>query len=146
MPEKAREQGHNAKSQSGKAGEYVREEFEHVRAGKHGARSAKQAIAIGLSKARKAGVKVPSRPGVKNPKATRRKPKPVRSRATTGALKREGSAAASHRAISRQARRSARERGPASLRRAARKSARTKGAAGRRRAAVKAAHTRARRA
>jgi hypothetical protein len=132
------------KSPSTKAGKYVREEIEHVRKGKHGARSAKQAIAIGLSKARRAGVKLPARPGVKATKATTRKPSPTRSRATRRALKRESSTAASHRALSRHAKASARQRGSASRRKAARKAARTKGAAGRHVAAVKAARTRSR--
>ena len=78
---------------STQAGEYVREEIEHVREGKHGARSAKQAIAIGLSKARRAGVKLPSPSGKKAPKATGRKPNPMRSRATRRALEQEGKAA-----------------------------------------------------
>ena len=135
------------KSPSTQAGKYVREEIEHVREGRHGARSAKQAIAIGLSKARKAGVKLPPRPGQKAPKATAaRKKSPTRSAATSRALKREGTAAASHRALSRQTRRSAANRGPASRKRAAMKAVRTKGAEGRHRAAVKAARTRARRA
>ena len=145
MPEKrTAARARKAKSPSTKAGEYVREEFEHIREGKHGARSAKQAIAIGLSKARKAGGKLPPRPGVREPKETHRKPNPARSRATSRALKREGRSAASHEAISRQARTSARQRGPANRRRAAQKAVRTKGAAGRHRAAVKAARTRAR--
>ena len=64
MPEKktldrARKDARQGKSPSTQAGEFVREEIEHVREGKHGARSAKQAIAIGLSKARRAGVKLP---------------------------------------------------------------------------------------
>jgi hypothetical protein len=123
----------------------VREEIEHVREGKHGARSAKQAIAIGLSKARRAGVKLPSPPGKRAPQATKRKPNPRRSRATHAALEREGTAAASHQALSRQARGSARRRGSANRRMAAQKAVRTKGAAGRHNAAVKAARTRARR-
>ena len=57
--EKAREDQREGKSPSTQAGEFVHEEIEHVREGKHGARSAKQAIAIGLSKARRAGVKLP---------------------------------------------------------------------------------------
>jgi hypothetical protein len=57
--ERAREDAREGKSPSTQAGEFVREEIEHVREGKHGARSAKQAIAIGLSKARRAGVKLP---------------------------------------------------------------------------------------
>jgi hypothetical protein len=134
------------KSQSTQAGEYVREEMEHVREGKHGARSTKQAIAIGLSKARRAGVKVPRRKGIRTPKATSRKPSPKRSRAIRAFLKREGREAGSHRALSRQTRSSARQRGKSDLRRAARKAVRTKGPAGRRKAAVKTARTRARRA
>ena len=133
----------SSKSPSTQAGEYVREEIEHVRQGVHGARSTKQAIAIGLSKARRAGVKLPAQPGKKAPKATGRKPNPKRSRATLGALKREGSAAGSHEALSRQARGSARRRGSESLSAAARKAVRTKGAEGRHEAAVKAARTRA---
>jgi len=127
MPEKkTAARARRAKSPSSQAGEYVREEMEHVREGKHGARSTKQAIAIGLSKARRAGVKIPSRPGVKEPKATGRKPNPRRSRATLGALKREGSSAASHQAISRQVKSSARKRGSASRHRSAQKAARTR--------------------
>jgi hypothetical protein len=130
MPEKkSRQRAAKKKTPSGKAGEYVREEIDHVRQGKHGARSAKQAIAIGLSKARRAGVKVPPPPGgTKTPKATKRKPSPTRSRATHRALEREGSAAASPTALSRHARSSARSRGKADLQRAARKGARTRAA------------------
>jgi hypothetical protein len=147
MPEKATtRRARQAKSPSTQAGEYVREEIEHVREGKHGARSAKQAIAIGLSKARRAGVKLPPPPGKKAPKATNRKPNPKRSRATMQALEREGTAAVSHTALSRQAHRSARQRGPANRRAAAQKAVRTKGVAGRHDAAVKAARTRARHA
>ena len=71
----------SSKSPSPQAGEYVREEIEHVRQGVHGARSTKQAIAIGLSKARRAGVKLPPQPGKKAPKATGRKPNPKALRA-----------------------------------------------------------------
>lgn len=145
MPEK-RAASRNHKSASTRAGQYVHEEIEHVRQGKHGARSAKQVVAIGLSKARRAGVKVPSPQGksaARGNSVARRK-NPVRSRATRRALQREGTSAASHTAISRQARQSARRRGAASLRSAAQKAVRTKGAAGRRNAARKAARTRAR--
>jgi len=142
--ERAEEDRREGKAPTTQAGEFVREEFEHVREGKHGARSPKQAIAIGLSKARRAGVKVKSRPGVKETKATHRKPNPTRSRATSRALKREGSSAASHAALSRHSKASARQRGSANRRAAARKAVRTKGAAGRRRAAAKAARTRSR--
>lgn len=146
MPERRRTG--KRKSPSTQAGKYVHEEMEHVRQGKHGARSPRQAVAIGMSKARKAGVKVPS-PRGKRPARRRRaagRKNPVRSRATFRALRREGTAAASPNALSRQARRSARQRGKASLQKAARKAVQTKGAAGRRNAAQKAARTRARHA
>lgn len=147
MPEKRGAKPAKKKvSPSTKAGEYVREEIEHVRKGEHGARSAKQIIAIGLSRARRAGVDIPPPPGQKAPKATKRKPNPKRSKATEEALKREGTSAASHEALSRHARSSAKSRGPKSLSRAAAKAVRTKGAEGRHKAAVKAAKTRARRA
>jgi hypothetical protein len=143
MPEKkAPRQARKAKSPSAQAGEYVREEIEHVREGKHGARSAKQVIAIGLSKARRAGVKLPPPPGKKPLQATGRKPNPTRSRAAHQALEGEGTAAASHEALSRQAHSSAQRRGSANRRGAAQKAVRTKGAAGRHDAAVKAARTR----
>ena len=113
MPEKrTKQRARKAKSASSKAGEFVREEFEHIRKGKHGARSSRQAVAIGLSKARRAGVKLPPLPGKPKVKAATHKPNPKRSRASRHALEREDSAAGSHRAISRQASRSARERGP----------------------------------
>lgn len=118
--------------------------MEHIREGKHGARSTKQAIAIGLSKARRAGVKLPPPPGRKAPKASTQKPSPKRSRAVLGALKREGREAASPQALSRQAHESARRRGHASLSNAAHKAAQTKGRAERSAAAKKAARTRAR--
>ncbi len=140
--ERAQKDAREGKSPSTQAGEFVREEMQHIRQGKHGARSTKQAIAIGLSKARRAGVKLPP-PGVgKVTEATRqaatrdirrgatspnRKPSATRSRATRGALKREGSNAASHSAISRQALSSARRRTSAERSRAAKAAARTKG-------------------
>src|SRR5579864_736355 len=120
MPEKetlerAREDAREGKSPSTQAGEFVREEIHHVREGKHGVRNPKQAIAIGLSKARKAGVKLPSPPKgtasaqkESNSHRTRRRNRPSkrrsssrRSRATLGALKREGRSGTSHRALSR---------------------------------------------
>jgi hypothetical protein len=103
----------------------VREEIHHVREGKHGARSTKQAIAIGLSKARRAGVKLPkprkasARTKQSAEYATRagrrgsRKTSPRRARAVRGALKREGTRAASRSALSRQATNAARRRSPA---------------------------------
>ena len=95
MPEKKTTRPvRKAKSPSTQAGEYVREEVEHVREGKHGARSAKQVITIGLSKARRAGLKPPPPLGKKAPHATGRKPNPTRSRAAHQALEGEGTAAA----------------------------------------------------
>jgi hypothetical protein len=141
------------KSASTQAGEFVREEMEHIREGKHGARSARQAIAIGLSKARRAGVDLPPS-GTASPEtrrkaradtaaaAKRRKPSRTRQRATLGALRREGSSAASHEALSRHAHGAARKRSRADRSAAARQAARTKGPAGRSAAAKKAARTR----
>ena len=120
----------------------MREEVEHVREGKHGARSAKQVITIGLSKARRAGLKPPPPLGKKAPHATVRKPNPTRSRAAHQALEGEGTASASHEALSRQAHSSAQRRGGANRRGGPQKAVRTKGAAGRHDAAVKAARTR----
>ena len=144
MPAKnATRQARKTQSPSAQAGEYVRQEIEHVREGKHGARSAKQVIAIGLSKARRAGVKLPPPPGKKPLQATGRKPNPTRSRAAHQALEGEGTAAASHEALSRQAHSSAQRRGSANRRVSAQKAVRTKGAAvGRHDAAVRAARTR----
>jgi len=127
------------KSPSTQAGEFVREEMHHIREGKHGAASAKQAIAIGLSKARRAGVNLPPPRKGKASARTRRSAASAwrkgrrgtstsrtRSQARSKALRREGRAAASHRALSRQARSAARRRGPASRSAAARKAARTR--------------------
>ena len=164
MPEKksierARQDARDGKAPSTQAGEFVREEMEHIREGKHGARSTKQAIAIGLSKARRAGVKLQPPKKGKASEETRRqatrsyaqgrkspgkKPSPTRSRAVTQALKREGTEAASSSALSRQASASARSRGPADRRQAARKAVRTKGPVGLKSAARKAALTRSR--
>ena len=130
MPEKktlerARRAKREGKAPSTQAGEFVREEIEHVREGKHGARSTKQAIAIGLSKARRAGVRLkPPREGEASARTrksaereyragrrkTRRKPSPRRSRASRRALAREPRSAASKRALSSQARTAARRR------------------------------------
>jgi hypothetical protein len=123
--DRARRAKRQGKAPTTQAGAFVREEIEHVREGKHGARSAKQAIAIGLSKARRAGVDLPAPPrgrtsertrksaqGARRAGQTGRPPKPSarRSRATTRALKREGRQAASRQALSRQARSAARRR------------------------------------
>ena len=94
------------KSASTQAGEFIREEIHHVREHKHGARSAKQVIAIGLAKARRAGVKLPPRPGTSDssikPQRGKRK-SASRSRAALSKLKAEPHAGASHLALSRQA-------------------------------------------
>src|ERR1700731_3003473 len=131
MPEKktmerARKDAREGKAPSTQAGEFVREEMDHIREGKHGARSTKQAIAIGLSKARRAGVKLPppkagtppestpnypARDNAKGSKPSGQAPSRKRSRAVSAALKREGQAAASHAALSRQAHASAAKRG-----------------------------------
>ena len=130
--ERAREDEREGKSPSTQAGEFVREEMEHIREGEHGARSAKQAIAIGLSKARRAGVKLPppKRGSARTKKQaardvrkgkSRRKPSRTRSRGVRKALKRESRGSASHRALSRQARSAAGRRTKASRSRAAKK-------------------------
>jgi hypothetical protein len=157
--ERARQDAREGKAPSTQAGEFVREEMEHIREGKHGARSARQAIAIGLSKARRAGVKLAPPDKGKASETTRgqaarsyalgqsspgRKVSSKRSRATQMALQREGKQAASHSALSRQARASARVRGPANRSRAANKAVQTKGPAGLSSAAQKASRTRAR--
>jgi SAM-dependent methyltransferase len=124
MPEKetiqrARRDKAQGKAPTTQAGEFVREEIEHIREGKHGARSTKQAIAIGLSKARRSGVKLP--PPKKASASTREhakrdlqrahtKPSPKRARAVRAALKREPRSAASRTALSRQAKTAARRR------------------------------------
>ena len=144
MPEKqtlarARRDRRQGKAASTQAGEFVREEMHHIREGKHGARSTKQAIAIGLSKARRAGVKLrPPRKGQASARTRQsaasayrqgqrgEKTSRTRSRARLQALRREGRSAASHQALARQARTAARRRGFASRRASARKAARTR--------------------
>lgn len=131
MPEprtiqRARKDARQGKSPSTQAGEFVREEMDHIREGKHGARSPEQAIAIGLSKARRAGVKLaPPKKGaaseatraqaqrdyVKGQSKHKTRPSAKRSRAVENALKREGHAAASHVSLSRHARQAAKRKG-----------------------------------
>jgi hypothetical protein len=160
MPEKqtierAKRDKRAGKAPSTQAGEFVREEMHHIREGKHGARSTKQAIAIGLSKARRAGVSLQPPEKGKTSETTRRsaqqalrrgrsarKPSATRSRAVRTALRREGRSAASTRSLSRQATTAARRRGASSRKAAARKAVQTKGRAGRVAAARKAARTR----
>jgi hypothetical protein len=158
--QKARKDAREGKAPSTQAGEFVREEMHHVREGKHGARSTKQTIAIGLSKARRAGVRLPppkarttsartrrqaARDAAGGKTKTARKVSRRRSRAVTGALRREGHSAASPKALAKQARASARRRSAAQRSASAKKAVRTKGPAGRSAAAKKAARTRARR-
>ena len=131
MPEKrtiarARRDARQGKSPSTQAGEFVREEIEHIREGKHGARSAKQAIAIGLSKARRAGVHLPQKKG--KPAFSKRAKHPSRRRslAMERRMRKEPHRAASHRALSRQAHQAAKRRGRADRSRAGRRAARTR--------------------
>jgi hypothetical protein len=165
MPEKktikrAKKAKRQGKAASTQAGEFVREEIRDIRKGKHGARSAKQAIAIGLSKARRAGVDLPPPEKGETSEKTRksaerayeighkpgpkRMPSAKRSKATQRALEREETAAASHDALSKQAKAAAKKRSSSERSAAAKKAAATKGRAKRRQAAKKAAQTRAR--
>jgi hypothetical protein len=146
--ERARAAARKGRAPSSQAGEFVREEIHHVRSGKHGARSAKQVIAIGLSKARRAGVKLrPPKRGSVSAKAHRSaqrayrkrrsgpdaRPATRRSKATSRALRREGRSAASRSALSRAAKKAARTKGSRQRSLSAQKAARSR--AGKRRAA-----------
>lgn len=158
--EKARADKRAGKSPTTQAGEFIHEEIDKVRRGEHGARSTKQAIAIGLSEARRAGVDLPPPKRGQTTERTRKsaeyaysagqgqrkvKRRPGASRAVTKALKREPHSTVSRKALSRQAHSAAGRRSAASRSASARKAARTKGAANRSAAAKKAARTRARR-
>jgi hypothetical protein len=157
---KAKQDKRAGKSPSTQAGEFVREEIDKIRRGDHGARSSQQAIAIGLSEARRAGVDLPPPRKGKAKARTRRSAKyayeagqgrrktrrrPRVSRAVKQVLKREPRSTASRRALSQHAKRAASRRSAASRSAAARKAVRTKGAKGRSAAAKKSAHTRTRR-
>jgi hypothetical protein len=112
MPEKrtmerARKDARDGKSPSTQAGEFVREEIRHIRQGKHGAKSTRQAIAIGLGKARRAGVKLGPQPKPKRKSAAQRRP-------------------ASTKNLSRQATQTSSRRSPAARSRSAKKAARTR--------------------
>ena len=133
--ERARRDRRQGKSPSTQAGEFVREEMDHIREGKHGAKNAKQAIAIGLSKARRAGVKlgVPKhqskavrRKAAQDSARAGKKSSPSRRRGGRKAVAHAGRAAASPRALSRQAKTAAAKRSHASRVRAAQKAARTR--------------------
>jgi hypothetical protein len=163
MPERqtlarARADKRQGKAASTQAGEFIKEEMDHIRHGVHGARSTKQAIAIGLSKARRAGVDLPPPAQGKASASTRKQASrdlargngapahsrstAKRSRASLNALRREGTEAASPRSIARQARASAKARTPSQRSASSKRASRTKGAAGRAAAAAKAARTR----
>jgi Family of unknown function (DUF6496) len=154
--ERARRDARQGKSPSTQAGEFVREEIDHLREGKHGAASVQQAIAIGLSKARRAGVNLPPPKGpasiraqaqrdLRKGKSPQRKVSSKRSRATLEALQKESTRSASPQALSEQARASARRRGATARHNAALKAVHTKGTTGLRAAGRKAARTRQRR-
>jgi hypothetical protein len=163
MPEKqtlerARADKKAGKAPSTQAGEFIREQIDHIREGRHGARSTKQAIAIGLSEARRAGVDLPPPRAGKTSNETRKRAardyarghgaaprravNPKRSQATENALRRESADAASSEALSRQARSAAARRSPAERAAAARRAAQTKGSRVRTAAARKAAKSR----
>jgi Family of unknown function (DUF6496) len=162
MPEKetmqrAERDLEEGKSPSTAAGEFVHEEIEHVREGKHGARSPQQAIAIGLSKARRAGIPLPPPRKGRTSESTRKQaereleqaqsgeqhaPSPRASRARERVLEKEPHSTVSRQALSRQTRTASRKRSPSERQEAAKKAVRTKGESGRRTAAKKAARTR----
>jgi hypothetical protein len=165
MPDKrtiqrARKDKREGKAATTQAGEFIREEIHDIRRGEHGARSPEQAIAIGLSKARRAGVKLPPPKKGEVKESTRksaeyayeagqgrRKPRkrPRVAKAMREVLKREPRSTASRKALSSHAKRAAARRTAADRSAAARKAVRTKGAAGRSAAARKGARTRVRR-
>jgi hypothetical protein len=164
MPQKrtiewARADRRAGRSPSTQAGEFIREEIDKIRRGEHGARSTRQAIAIGLSEARRAGVKLPPPKRGSVAEGTRRSAKyayeagqgkrkvrrrPRVSRAVSRVLKREKRSAVSRAALSRHAHTASR-RTAAHRSASARKAARTKGRSGRSAAAKKAARKRAHR-
>ena len=154
---KARADKRQGKSASTQAGEFVHDEIEKIRKGKHGARSAKQAIAIGLNEARRAGVDLKPPTKGKTSEKTRKsaesayekgqRHEPVsskRSRASEKALKKEPKSTVSHEALSKQAKQASSKRSASSRSAAAKKASRTKGPRERSTAARKAARTRAR--
>ncbi|MGC1782735.1 MAG: DNA-binding protein [Acidobacteriaceae bacterium] len=156
--ERAKEDLREGKSPSTAAGEFAHQEIEHVREGKHGARSPQQAIAIGLSKARRAGIPLPPPAKGKTKESTRKRaardyrkgqsgeteePSPRASRAREKALQGEPRTTASHRTLSSQSRRVSRQRSGQARHSVAMKAVQTKEKTGLRRAGKKAAHTRA---
>jgi hypothetical protein len=135
--EKAKKDKAEGKSASTQAGEFVHDEIEKVKKGEHGVRSAKQAIAIGLSEARRAGVKLPPpktggaalKKKAKQDEAKAKSHKPVsqtRSRARIKALKKEPTNTVSSQALSKQAKSAAGKRSAASRSASAKKAATTR--------------------
>jgi hypothetical protein len=158
--EKAKQAKREGKAPTTQAGEFVHEEVKKIRRGEHGARSPEQAIAIGLSKARRAGVDLPPPEKGETRESTRKSAeyayeagqgerrtarRPRVSRAVEKVLEKEPRRTVSKKALSRHAKKAAAKRAPAERSAAAKKAARTKGPAGRKSAAKKAARTRARR-
>ncbi|MER9678056.1 DUF6496 domain-containing protein [Mesorhizobium sp. M0184] len=156
--EKAQKDKREGKSPSTQAGEFVHEEIDKIRRGEHGARSTQQAIAIGLSEARRAGVDLPPPKKGKVKESTRKsaeyayeagqgertpKRRPRVSKAVSKVLEHEPKSTASHEALAQQAKRAASRRTAEERSAAAKKAAETKGASGRKAAAQKAARTRA---
>jgi hypothetical protein len=156
--ERAKKDLRGGKAPSTAAGEFVHEEIEHVREGKHGARSPQQAIAIGLSKARRAGIplkppakgkakestrKSASRAYEKGQSGAAEEPSPRASRAREKVLQEEPRSTASHRSLSKQSRTASRQRSRGERHRAAIKAVQTKRRTGLQHAAKKAARTRA---
>jgi hypothetical protein len=161
--EAAKEDLSEGKSASTAAGEFVREEIEHVREGKHGAKSPQQAIAIGLSKARRAGVPLEPPARGKTSEATRKRSEldyekgqnepqtreegsTKRGRSRLAVMKREPKSTVSHESLSAHSRTVSRQRSKSQRHVAAEKAVQTKGKTGLHRAAKKAARTRARHA
>jgi hypothetical protein len=159
--ERARRDKREGKSASTQAGEFIREEIHKIRRGGHGARSPEQAIAIGLSEARRSGVNLPPPAKGKVKEKTRQSaeyayeagqhlrethPRPRVARAVKAALEREPRGTVSEEALAEHAKRAAGKRTAASRSASALKAAATKGPAERSEAARKAARTRARRA
>jgi hypothetical protein len=145
---RARKDKREGKSASTQAGEFVREEIEHMREDGHAEGSVRQAIAIGLSEARRAGIDVPARRAAASKKGTRKKPaaKKAAAKGTTTASARRARKAASARTTperSASAKEAAPAKGPAGRKLAAKKASRTKGATGRSAGATRAARTRA---
>lgn len=149
---KALKDKEEGKSASTQAGEFVHDEIEKVKQGKHGVRNVKQAIAIGLSEARRAGIKLPApkdpalKKKAKQQEAKAASGEPVskkRSKAATEALKKEPTDTVSTEALSKQTKEAAKKRTAADRSASAKKAVKTKGPEARSAAAKKAAKTRA---